>query len=209
MINIVRGDTIMIYLYVKTHNKTGLKYLGKTSKDPYKYLGSGLYWLRHLAKHGNDISTEILLETNDKQEIKEKGLYYSNLWNVKDSADWANLTNEEGTGGAIFKGRKHSPETIQKMSEIKKGKQFSDTHRDNLSKANKGTRVGAENHFFGKQHTEDSKQKMSEKLTGKIRTDEFKQNLSKLYKGKPKGPMSEETKRKISETKRKNKMTQQ
>ena len=38
----------MIYLYKKTHNKTGLKYLGKTiSKDPYTYSGSGVYWTRH------------------------------------------------------------------------------------------------------------------------------------------------------------------
>lgn len=36
-------------LYIKTHNKTGLKYFGKTtSNDPYKYKGSGSYWLDHL-----------------------------------------------------------------------------------------------------------------------------------------------------------------
>ena len=35
------------YLYVKQHNKTGLKYFGKTTKkDPLKYKGSGLYWKR-------------------------------------------------------------------------------------------------------------------------------------------------------------------
>ena len=27
------------YIYIKQHLKTGLKYLGKTVKDPYKYLG--------------------------------------------------------------------------------------------------------------------------------------------------------------------------
>ena len=42
----------MIYLYVKTHNKTGLKYLGKTEQDPFVYLGSGKRWLNHLNKHG-------------------------------------------------------------------------------------------------------------------------------------------------------------
>lgn len=25
------------YLYIKTHNQTGLKYFGKTTKDPFKY----------------------------------------------------------------------------------------------------------------------------------------------------------------------------
>lgn len=28
-----------IYLYVKTHRKTGLKYFGKTVKDPLTYKG--------------------------------------------------------------------------------------------------------------------------------------------------------------------------
>ena len=32
----------MIYLYVKNHNKTGLKYFGKTSREnPYSYCGTG------------------------------------------------------------------------------------------------------------------------------------------------------------------------
>ena len=148
------------------------------------------------------MSTEILLETEDKNEIKEKGLYYSTLWNVKESSDWANLTNEEGTGGAIFKGRKHSPESIQKISDSKKGVLFSDEHRKKISESNKGTRVGTENHFFGKHHTDKSKAKISESLSGKVRTAEFKQHLSDYWKGKKKGPMSEETKRKISEAKR-------
>ena len=44
---------MIIYLYLKTHNKTGLKYLGQTSNpDPHRYAGSGTYWKRHLGVHG-------------------------------------------------------------------------------------------------------------------------------------------------------------
>ena len=39
---------MIIYLYLKQHNITGLKYFGKTEQNPYKYKGSGIYWLRHL-----------------------------------------------------------------------------------------------------------------------------------------------------------------
>lgn len=39
---------MIIHLYVKIHNVTGLKYFGKTTKDPFKYRGSGKYWLAHL-----------------------------------------------------------------------------------------------------------------------------------------------------------------
>jgi hypothetical protein len=108
-----------IYLYVKTHNKTGLKYLGKTvSKNPYKYKGSGTHWKLHLKKHGNDVSTVILHETNSETEIKQLGLYYSNLWNIVESKQWANLKPEEGTGGGP--GHKKSP-TWTKAMENRKG----------------------------------------------------------------------------------------
>ena len=45
----------MFYLYLKTHNKTGLKYLGYTKNDPMKYKGSGKYWSNHIKIHGNDV----------------------------------------------------------------------------------------------------------------------------------------------------------
>lgn len=87
------------YLYVKTHNRTGLKYLGKTIQNPYKYKGSGVYWCRHLSKHGNDVTTEILKECQTSDEVKHWGQYYSDLWNVVDDTSWANLKPETGEGG--------------------------------------------------------------------------------------------------------------
>ena len=40
------------YLYVKQHSITGMKYFGKTTRNPIKYIGSGKYWKRHISKHG-------------------------------------------------------------------------------------------------------------------------------------------------------------
>jgi len=89
-----------IYLYVKTHNITGLKYLGKTSNgDPINYRGSGTYWMKHLKVHGYDVTTEIIKECKTNDEIKEWGIYYSRLWNVVESKEWANLCEESGDGG--------------------------------------------------------------------------------------------------------------
>lgn len=108
------------YLYTKTHKITGLKYLGYTGKaDPHKYPGSGIHWVRHLKLHGYDFSTEILHECQSKTEIKERGLYYSELWdivNVKDENGkkiWANLKPESGDGGV-------TPEIVDKMIRTKK-----------------------------------------------------------------------------------------
>ena len=92
------------YLYVKTHNITGLKYLGKTKQDPYKYGGSGIMWRAHIKKHGYEVTTEILKECQTHEELKYWGLHYSTAWNVVNSRDsngnkiWANLVPEEGQG---------------------------------------------------------------------------------------------------------------
>ena len=92
----------MYYLYLKTHNVTGLKYLGKTNSDPFKYKGSGIVWSRHLKKHGNDVTTEILKECKDNKEVREWGIYYSDKWNVVESSKYANLCREEGQGGHTY-----------------------------------------------------------------------------------------------------------
>jgi len=105
-----------IYLYKKTHKVTGLKYLGTTnSKNPYRYKGSGTYWRFHCDKHGYDIDTEILFETDSKEEIKSKGLYYSELWNVVESKEWANLKPEEGNGGGYVAGSESAKKRSAKM----------------------------------------------------------------------------------------------
>jgi len=89
-----------IYLYKKTHNITGLKYLGKTTQDPYKYKGSGIRWLPHIKKHGYDVTTEILKECATNEEVFEWGKYYSDLWDVVTDPSWANLKPEYGEGGS-------------------------------------------------------------------------------------------------------------
>lgn len=89
-----------IYLYVKTHRVTGLKYLGQTKNDPFKYKGSGKLWVNHIKKHGYDVHTEVIGIFDSKEELKEAGLFYSHIWNVVKSKEWANLILEEGSNGA-------------------------------------------------------------------------------------------------------------
>ena len=105
-----------IYLYKKTHNKTGLQYLGKTtSKNPHKYQGSGIRWANHIKSHGYDVTTEILRECQTNEEVKEWGKYYSELWNVVESSEWANLKPEYGEGGSTSEMVKKAIETKKKM----------------------------------------------------------------------------------------------
>ena len=56
------------FIYIKIHNKTGLKYFGKTIKsDIKKYKGSGKYWVRHLKKHKYDCKTFIIRTFENEQ----------------------------------------------------------------------------------------------------------------------------------------------
>lgn len=93
------------YLYIKT-SPFGLKYLGKTTKNPHTYMGSGKIWKRHLIKHKltfNDITTEIILETENIDDLVKKGIEISEYYNVVESDEWANLRLESGDGGDTSK----------------------------------------------------------------------------------------------------------
>ena len=93
------------YLYIKT-SPSGLKYLGKTTKDPFNYLGSGKIWKRHIKKHNlttDNIKTEIVFETTDVEKLIKKGIELSILYDVVKSKEWANLREESGDGGNTSK----------------------------------------------------------------------------------------------------------
>ena len=111
-------------LYVKQQNQTGLKYLGRTERNPDTYKGSGTYWKAHLKKHGDDVSTYVIGSYDTLDELKIAGLYYSKVWNVVESNDWANLVEESGDG--VPKGTHHSQEHNQKMRLAMLGKKHSE-----------------------------------------------------------------------------------
>jgi hypothetical protein len=149
-----------IYIYKKTHNTTGLKYLGKTvSKDPYAYKGSGVYWSRHIKKYGYDVTTEILKECQTETELVEWGLYYSKLWNVVESKEWANLREEAGPRGSWSK------ESKEKLSKTKK-EELSKLSQQELADRMKNSCTSS------KSWTAERKEKISKANTGKERSIE-------------------------------------
>ena len=112
----------MLYLYVKAHRKTGLKYFGKTTREnPVSYRGSGKCWLRHLTKHGNDVETEIVGVFENFEEGMKFALEFSENNNIVESNEWANLIPENGFDGGRS-GRILSEQTKQKIGKSHKGK---------------------------------------------------------------------------------------
>lgn len=87
------------WLYLKQHNITGLKYFGKTIRDPQSYPGSGIRWTRHLKKHGKDISTLWCQLFTNKEELTKFALQFSAENNIVESTEFANLKPEDGLMG--------------------------------------------------------------------------------------------------------------
>lgn len=118
---------MITYLYVKTHNVTGLKYFEKTNRNPHTYRGSGKYWLRHLRKHGNDVSTIIIGEYSDVIELMVVTNKFSVDNDIVASPLWANLIRENGLDGAP-PGNIVTVETRQKISKSLLGKLSPKSH---------------------------------------------------------------------------------
>lgn len=156
-----------IYLYKKTHRDTGLKYLGKTiAKDPYSYPGSGVYWTRHLETHGNSVETEILQECHSEEELKYWGQYYSKLWNVVESKEWANLIEEAGPGGYW------SNESKEKLRQTKKQELAKLSAEEKAERMKKSCSSPAS-------WTKERRNKISQALTGIVRSAETREKISK------------------------------
>jgi hypothetical protein len=64
------------------------------------------------------------------------------------------------------------------------GKEFSEEHRNNLSKALKGLMTGEKNPFFGRTHSEESRRKIGAKSIGRYFSPEAREKISKIHKGK-------------------------
>ncbi len=185
-----------IYLYLK-ESPLGLKYLGKTIQNPYKYKGSGKYWVRHLKFHKistKSIKTKILYTSNNIEDIREKGLYFSELYNIVNSNEFANLVNESGEGSF---GWLHTNETKEKISKAGIGRKISKEGREKISNSRKGKclseetkeKIRLKNKNY--KHTEEAKLKISKALKGRKMSEEFCKKMSIIHKGK-----------KISETER-------
>jgi hypothetical protein len=121
------------YLYQKTHINTGLKYLGYTTRNPFIYHGSGIKWGEHLREHGVHLETTILAESTTKAEIKNMGRYYSDLWDIVDSTEWANSMRETCGGPGGREGIPRSSSTKKKLSEALRGRKH--TNKQNLAKS--------------------------------------------------------------------------
>jgi hypothetical protein len=206
--NSLKVKHMTIYLYIKTHNKTGLKYFGKTTKkDPHKYTGSGTYWKRHLHKHGADYTTQIVSQFDDESLCEEFALKFSKEHDIVNSNEWANLQEENGITGAPkgHPGHKFTLEQLQNLSETTKQRWNDPQYRTKIKEAQIDSWTEQRRQQQGKRLTGKKRPDHSEKMKGRklhethpffndYKTEEHKQKIKEALTGIPK---SEEHKNKL------------
>lgn len=90
-----------VYLYVKEHEITKLKYFGRTFRDPYTYIGSGKVWLEHVKEHGRKhVRTLRVWEFENLDDCSAFATTFSRDNNIVLSVEWANLMEENAYSGA-------------------------------------------------------------------------------------------------------------
>ena len=191
----------MFYIYCITNNINGKNYIGQrkcpANKTPEtdKYMGSG-YRLKVAKKCFGieNFSKGILAitETQGNADILERvfiALYRAEgkaEYNIADggqirfSGKEAILRNEKIKlhNNKYWLGKKRSPETCKKLSDINKGKHLSEEHKRKIAESNKGKRHSV---------SEETKKKISNTLKGHQPWNKGKHNY-----------LSEETKRKMA-----------
>jgi hypothetical protein len=194
----------MLYTIYQVTNLLNSKiYIGKhqTTNPDDSYYGSGVALKKSIAKHGKDnFKKEVLFvfQTEEEMNAKETELITEEFVARSDTYNMG----VGGEGGAHFKGKKHSAETIaqikqslgsdenkqklieagRKAGSLSKGRKLSATARQNMSDAQR------------KAISDETKEKISESL--KKFNEENPGHLKGLVKRKRK-PLSEETKEKL------------
>jgi hypothetical protein len=109
-----------------------LKYFGKTTRLTVtngRYRGGGKYWQKHINKHGVRLVETIWKSEvyTDKEKCIEFGLAFSELFDIVNSSEWANLEPENGINGFV-------PGTQSAL----KGRILTAEHKANISASTKG-----------------------------------------------------------------------
>ena len=168
---------MIIYLYIKRHSITKLKYFGWTKRNPFTYNGSGTRWLKHIAKHGiHHVVTEDVWGFDTSEACQYFAETFSRFHDVSRSAEWANLIPESGRT------------TVRSKTRI-----FTEEHKAAISAATKG-RVAHNKGCKLKQYQIDA---LTNSRLGKPRPDDVKLRISESLRGRPR---SDETKAKIAAT---------
>lgn len=96
-------DPVLKYkLMIKSHWETGINYLCITKRSNWKdYKGSGKRWISILNKYPSSIHTILLHTSDDLDQFNDVCKIYSEMFDVVNNKDFANLIPENGYDGNL------------------------------------------------------------------------------------------------------------
>lgn len=183
------------YIYVIENKVNGTVYVGKANDVERRWkrhrddsaVGCNKPLYRAMRKYGIENFDIRVIDSSDDENYTLNVL--EPKWITKYLSDGVKLYNLTA-GGDGLTGYSHTEETKIKMSKSQKGKVMSEDAKEKLRKAN-----------LGKSPGEETRRKISEANKGVSkppRSEEHCQKLSEVARAR--GPMSEEQKKKISES---------
>lgn len=199
----------MLFLYIKEHSVTGLKYFGMTTrKNPFKYKGSGIYWRNHITKHGKEyVKTIDIFGFDNAKDCEFFARNFSRVHNIVESKEWANQIIETGSPLHVVELRSYWKDKtgnrkgcIPWNKGMKKEKPFKERKKPGPISQSEETKLilskkakdrylnGAINAFKGKTHNKETRDKMSQKAKERILTEERKEVLRTQGLGKVRSP---------------------
>lgn len=116
-----RKDIRTGYIYMVTNKVNGKFYIGKKKGKPEEsktYLGSGLHLKNALNKYGKENFEKRILEYIENGDLNERERFWISKYKAFTSSKGYNLS-EGGDGGPLFKGRKHTKETKERIRKIR------------------------------------------------------------------------------------------
>lgn len=153
-------------------------------------------WIRELTALGFDYEIVVLEYLPNNTAFREA----EPRWIAKLRADGYDLTNSTDGGDGIW-GHRHSDETRKKMSTTRKGRVFSEAHKQALSKARQGIKLNltdeqrrqiseskkGNKYNLGRVVSQEMRARISAKLTGRKMPEEekIKQRLAHAKNAKP------------------------
>jgi hypothetical protein len=175
------------WLYIKRHRLTGLKYFGKTVRDPIYFIGSGRYWKKHIKIHSHDIETIWCELFTDRELLVEFAKLFSEFHNIVGDVDingnkiWANEVPEDGLQGGQNAGL---PSPLKGIP----------TGRDSWCKGKR--RPEHSSIMSGRTQTPEHSANISAALKNHVRTPEHNAKLANSKRGRPNLKLSEALKAK-------------
>ena len=195
-------------VYKTTNLINGKIYVGQDTKNNPKYLGSGKLLKKSIAKYGKEnFRKEILESCVDKNLLDEREKYWILTLNSRDPKIGYNIANGgEGQNldigkefiSKIHKGKKLSNETKEKIKTTLKSKPVKQSSIDTLLKYN--------GHRKGSTMPLSAKQSISKANKGKVPWNKglkgalSAETIDKMRNAKKGKTLSEEHKRKMSES---------